>query len=107
MDRRLILLILIFIVISQRFVFSQDYTYKIRDGNRWEGIKPEGVGAPDLELLSLIGFRENYHIDSNVTLKLKFYMWEKADLFITVKELVPNKYYFMNPLQNFRLNIRK
>lgn len=80
-------------------LFSQDYTYQIRDGNRWEGIRPEGVSAPDLELLSLIVFRENYNINSNVTLKLKFYMWEKANLYITAKELVPNKYYFMNPLK--------
>ena len=43
--------------------FSQDpYEYRER-GNRFEGRKAIGIGAPDLELLSFIGYRENVDPD--------------------------------------------
>lgn len=94
-----ILLTMILILIFFTMVNSQDRNiYMIRD-NRMEGRKTIGVSAPDLELLSFTVYREKLETNSSVELKLKFYMWEQANLYITAKELIPKEFYFMNPLK--------
>ena len=83
------LLWLIMGVVSYSNIFAQErYEYQNR-GNRFEGIHEIKVGAYDLELLSFTGFREPTPIESDVALKLKFYVNMNDSLFITAKELYP------------------
>ena len=91
-DKSIILSILFTL---QSVAFSQNAThYQLRE-NRYEGIKPIGVSAPDLELISFTAYRQEIPPDSNVVLKLKFFMPMDSTLYIAAKELVPRRYYFM------------
>jgi len=96
MFRQVIFLVQLLLLIFKSDTFSQDIYYKDR-GNRYEGIKIVGAGAPDLELLSFTSYRENVKMNSNVDLKLKFYVWEDTSLYITAKELDNKLCYFMKP----------
>lgn len=66
-------------------------------GNRNEGVKRFNVSVYDLELLSFIGYLENVGVGKKVDLKIKFFMNEDTSLFITAKELMPQKSYLMKP----------
>jgi len=93
----LILTIFAFSIVELPALVYGQFNYKRRD-NRFEGIKEIKVGSPDLELLSFTGYREKTPSESDVILKLKFYLEAKDSLYITAKELFPPfKYYLMKP----------
>ncbi|MBN1349279.1 hypothetical protein JXJ21_07710 [candidate division KSB1 bacterium] len=93
-----IAIILISCFLLQSSLFSQpDLKYQER-GNRYEGVELLGVRAPDLELISFMGYQEETPPNTDVILKLKFYIPADAKFFITAKELVYRRSYLMKPL---------
>lgn len=73
-----VLSILCFVVtiLSSDGFAKAPYAYKIR-GNREEGRKGIGISAPDLEILSFLGYRERVKPDKGVDwVKLKF-LWSE------------------------------
>jgi hypothetical protein len=84
------------------------YAYKVRgkgEDRREEGRKGIGISAPDLELLSFLGYQEKTQQGMQATdLRLKFYMRQKEEeeeneIFIKAQELVVHEFYLMKPLR--------
>ncbi len=78
---------------------KKQYEYKKR-GIRKEGRADILVSAPDLELLSMLGYCEELNPDNNADLKIMFYLEKDTTLFITAKELKIREYYIMKPIQS-------
>jgi hypothetical protein len=70
--------------------------YKRRN-NRFEGQKGLEVRAPDLDLLSFVAYQAAPERGSS--LKLLFYLDRNRQAFITARELMVRKYYFMEPVR--------
>jgi hypothetical protein len=75
---------------------QEDFKYKDR-GNRKEGIKPFDVSGCDLELLSFLSYLEPAREDTTVGLKVRFFVPQDTNVFISAKELMPQKSYLMHP----------
>jgi len=97
------ILVLIFItVITTGQVFSQDNTYRKRDGNRFEGIKQtrvEKVARNKITLLSaIVSSNQSSSIIEMDTVKLGFYLNDRERVTITICEWGKN--YFMVPVRH-------
>ncbi len=75
---------------------QQRYNYEER-GNRMEGIKPIDVSVYDLELLSFVSYIEPTELNLDVDLRIRFFADEDTNIFISAKELMPQKSYLMHP----------
>lgn len=95
------ILIILIIIIFQSTILSYqiNYSYNLRDKNRMEGRKRIDVRAPDIELLSFIGYKENVSHDTSVVLKIRFYLQKDTTLYITAKELRVQEFYLMKPVK--------
>lgn len=62
-------------------------------GNRYEGRIEIDVDAPDLELLSFVGFYEPFEEDS--ILRVKFFLPRPTGVSIQARELLDQEYYWM------------
>jgi hypothetical protein len=72
--------------------------YQDRD-DRYEGIRPEAKSGRDLELISV---RVDYREDTKgmpQRLKLKFFLPETRDVYLTVRELEYDHYYWMDKVK--------
>jgi len=79
--------LLLSITIFHEEVFWQDpYEFKDR-GNRKEGRIAVGISAPDLELLSFVGHKEEVEPNKSVVLKIKFCLQQDTLFYITAKNL--------------------
>jgi hypothetical protein len=93
---------LLFLLIPQFYsiIYGSDpYGYKERE-NRREGrecIAP--MSAPDLQLVSCIAYREKTERNSDVDLKIRFYLEKDTTVFITAKELNSRYFYKMSPIR--------
>ncbi len=75
-----------------------DLQYRSR-GNRHEGVRPKPVSGYDIELISaLVDYREG---DSELPdqLRLKFYLENPESVFLTVRELDYDKYYWLDKIR--------
>jgi len=92
--------LLLSITLFQKETFLED-PYEYQDhGNRNEGRRAIGIGAPDLELLSFVGYKEEIEPESSVVLKIKFYLQRDSFFYITAKELKVRHFYLMKPNMN-------
>lgn len=99
---RLFNFIIIITVIYSTMVLSQDKPYKEYKGVRFEGQQAIPYGAPDIELISFMGYRENFEEDKSYNLKVGFYFpyTERDSLYIVARELEKTKkFYFMRPVK--------
>ena len=97
--RILVLVLICEFLIPSPSVSQKRYEYKLRGGNRYEGIKPIGVSAPDLELLSFFSYKEDVVSGTDVNMKIKFFLKSESRVYITAKELILRKFYLMKPLK--------
>lgn len=88
------------IILLSTVIGASEFEYKLRDGNRKEGIRNDVPSASlDLCIISFISYRENRKPSLNDYLKLTFYVPTEAPIFISVSELVPVHYYYMDPIK--------
>lgn len=90
------ILALLIILIHYPSFSQENFSYKDR-GNRKEGVKPIDVSVYDLELLSFLSYLEPVKKDTSVDLKIRFYVPADTNVFISAKELMPQKSYLMHP----------
>jgi len=62
-------------------------------GNRYEGTIGIPLGKPDLELLSFVSYLEEFN--SDVNLKVRFFLPKKSDVLIYGQEIRERKHYLM------------
>lgn len=99
---RLFKFVIIIAAIYSSTALSQEKLYKEYAGVRFEGQQAIPYGAPDLELISFMGYRENLEEDKRYNLKVGFYFpyTEKDSLYIVARELEKTKkFYFMRPMK--------
>lgn len=63
-------------------------------GNRFEGRRDVTVKRPDLELVSFVGFYEDYYAQ-DVELKVQFFLSEEAPVFLVAREIEERTQYWM------------
>ncbi|NIT60271.1 MAG: hypothetical protein GWN00_29905 [Aliifodinibius sp.] len=103
----LIIVFIIFVLFGWGlFVFAQmDLQYQRRGDHYYEGVKPRPVSGYDIELISvLVNYREYIGQMPN-QLKVKFYLKETSDVYLTVRELKYKHYYWLdrvNPVKPWR-----
>lgn len=78
---------------------ADEHHYRLRDGNRMEGLNDVPTASLDLRVVSFLGYRENPRLLANDYLKLKFYVPSGDPVFITASEMVPTRHYFMEPVR--------
>ena len=67
-------------------------------GNRYEGVKPKPVSGTDIELISvLVDYREEVKQMPD-SLKLRFYLKASSKVYLTVREIDYNYYYWMDKI---------
>lgn len=80
------------------FAYGDSLEYQAR-GDRWEGIKPRPVSGSDIRLLSaLVDYTEPYSEFPSKN-KILFYLDKKAELDLTVRELLPKKFYLLDRIK--------
>jgi len=72
-----------------------DLNYQQRS-DRWEGIKPLPVSGQDIELLSALAYHGEKWETTPELCKLKFYLPEQKAVNLTVRELKPKHFYWMD-----------
>ena len=88
------------IILLSTVAGANEFDFALRDGNRMEGIRNDVPTASlDLRIISFISYRENKTLLQNDKLKLKFYVPTDDQIFISVGEIVPLHYYYMEPLK--------
>ena len=92
---RIILLLFIVIFFSiEAYAQVSDSWKAINDrGNRYEGRIEIPVSNPDLELLSFVGFMQEF--DRESILKVRFFLPLRSQVIIQAQELYPEKNYWM------------
>ena len=87
-------------IFAWTFSIAAQTNLKYQDrGNRHEGIKPSPVSGYDIELISLrADFKEEAEKLPD-QFKLKFYLKEISEVYLTVRELDFKYYYWMDQVQ--------
>ena len=90
----------VFIILLANAVWANEFDYKIRDSNRMEGFRNDiPTASLDLRVVSFVSYRENRSPSPNDRLKLKFFVPSEDPIFISVSEIVPLRYYYMEPVR--------
>ncbi len=83
-------------IAANAFNATAEMDYQDRGGRYAEGIKPEPVSAYDIELISaLVDYREALHHFPD-QLRLSFYLPEKSNVDLVVRELDYRLYYWLD-----------
>ena len=92
-------IVLFFIFTWVNTVFTKvELQYQNR-GNRYEGIKPNPVSGYSIELISVrVDYKEEVEQISD-TFKVKFYLEEPSEVYLTIRELDYTYYYWMDKVQ--------
>lgn len=96
---RLLTILLTIVIFLSGSISKESFEYKKR-GNREEGIRAVGIGAPNLELLSFVAHKEKTKWDADIILRIRFFLPKVSSFYITAKELRVRKFYIMKPLQH-------
>jgi hypothetical protein len=91
-------LALLFLFAWTSSIWAARHEYQNR-GNRYEGVKPKPVSGYDIELISA---RVDYHEEVNQTpdrFKVRFYLEQPSQAYLTVRELDYKYYYWMDKVQ--------
>lgn len=89
-------LTLFFLFGSVIFASSQTNLQYQNRVNRYEGIKPKPVSGYDIELISvLVDYKEEIETIPD-RLKVKFYLEQSTDVYLTVRELDYKYYYWLD-----------
>lgn len=75
---------------------DENEVWRLRNdrGNRFEGRRAVTVKRPDLELVSFVGFSEDYYAQ-DVELKVKFFLSEAAPVTLVAREIKEETQYWM------------
>jgi hypothetical protein len=68
-------------------------------GNRYEGIKPKPVSGYDIELISVLADYRDEVRQMPDRLKVRFYLEQAAEVYLTVRELDYKYYYWMDKVR--------
>ena len=95
------IIIVLALLIPTASMAGQELQYQCR-GNYYEGIKLKPVSGNRIELISaLVDYNDNEGIVPS-QIMLKFYLKEKKEVFITVRELDYKYYYWMDKIYEKR-----
>ena len=72
---------------------SKDHNFS----NRWEGLFGQNQGSPAWELRSFLGNVEPYPMDSNVDLRITYFVQDLTEAFIKAQVIKGTPHYLMQP----------
>jgi hypothetical protein len=92
--------ILLLFFVWTPFALAQVHLQYQSRGNRYEGVKPKPVSGYDIELLSaLTNYQEAVSQKPPDQFKVKLYLERSFEVYLTVRELDPKRYYWMDKVQ--------